>query len=105
MTRPGVNFLIYYEDLDYLMSGYEDSRIRIQYIIVGIWGYNEETIQFVTEPLAVENANELPGGASEGATNRVAGMSLKATLLEHREAVTGMVCFPYHKGHWMVYQY
>jgi hypothetical protein len=27
LSRPGVNFLVYYEDLDYLMSGYEDSRI------------------------------------------------------------------------------
>ncbi|KAI8908490.1 WD40-repeat-containing domain protein [Gorgonomyces haynaldii] len=87
-NRPSVNCLVYYEDLDYLVSGYEDSRICI-------WGYNEESVNFEEEQQQAEEGNE-------GVSNRVAGMSLKATLNEHRESVTALVCFQHNSKHWMV---
>lgn len=89
--RPGVNFLFYYEDLDYLISGYEDSRICV-------WGYNEESIQL--DPKAEIVGDQLLVG--EGVNNRVAGMSLKATLLEHKEAVTCFTCFKHNDKNWMI---
>jgi WD40 repeat protein len=49
-----------------------------------------------------ENNAELSGAAGDGVTNRVAGMSMKATLLEHKEAVTAMVCFQQNNRHWMI---
>ena len=89
-SRPGVNFLFYYEDLDCLISGYEDNKIRV-------WGYNEETLN------VPEMAHLIDSEANnEGVTNRVAGMSLKATLNEHNEAVTCLVCFQYDGKHWIV---
>lgn len=77
------------------MSGYEDSRICV-------WGYNEETIQFVPQD-AVDIAADAQGATTDGAvTNRVAGMSLKATLMEHKESVTGIICLQHNSKHWMV---
>lgn len=94
MNRPGVNVLFYYEEMDYLISGYEDSRICI-------WGYNEETIQFIPQD-TVDTSQDAHGSQGEGVNNRVAGMSLKVTLLEHKEAVTGIICLMNHSKHWMI---
>ncbi|KAI8927284.1 quinon protein alcohol dehydrogenase-like superfamily [Entophlyctis helioformis] len=123
-ARPGIVSLFYYEDLDYLISGYEDSRICV-------WGYNEETIKFEPEmvsgdhdpkdPTANPSGNGGSGGnmaavplgaapaaglapqmGSDSVSNRVAGMALKATLLDHKDAVTGLVCFQQDGVHWMI---
>ncbi|KAJ1338995.1 hypothetical protein BSLG_006134 [Batrachochytrium salamandrivorans] len=100
MSRPGISFLLYYEDLDVLISGYEDSRICI-------WGYNEESIKFtpdLNDRDIVEGASSGTGGnqlGSDSVSNRVAGMSLKSTLLNHKDSVTGLVCFQMEGKHWM----
>ncbi|KAH9247138.1 hypothetical protein BASA81_015281 [Batrachochytrium salamandrivorans] len=101
MSRPGISFLLYYEDLDVLISGYEDSRICI-------WGYNEESIKFtpdLNDRDIVEGASSGTGGnqlGSDSVSNRVAGMSLKSTLLNHKDSVTGLVCFQMEGKHWMI---
>ncbi|KAJ3043664.1 hypothetical protein HDV00_004437 [Rhizophlyctis rosea] len=84
-ARPGVVSLCYYEELDLLISGYEDSKIHV-------WGYNEETVKYVGDVDAKDkellDANGIP---NDGVTNRVAGMTLKFSLPGHFEAVTALV--------------
>ncbi|KAJ3305098.1 hypothetical protein HDV03_002025 [Kappamyces sp. JEL0829] len=93
MLRPGVLSMCYYEELDLLVSGYEDSRIRI-------WGYNEESIVYGQDfsKHAVEN-QELP---NENVSSRVAGMSLKVTFKEHKDAVVGLHCIKRDNRHWLL---
>lgn len=87
--RPAVQFMTYYEELDILISGYEDSRICV-------WGYNEDSIKFIAQEIISLDTDK-------SANNRVAGMSLKATLLDHRDSITSMVCFSTKDVHWLVY--
>ncbi|OAJ36383.1 hypothetical protein BDEG_20563 [Batrachochytrium dendrobatidis JEL423] len=98
-VRPGIVSLLYYEELDVLVSGYEDSRICI-------WGYNEETIKFTPESTDRDAADATVIGSnqlgSDSVSNRVAGMALKFTLLNHRDSVTGLVCFFLDAKHWMI---
>ncbi|TPX61874.1 hypothetical protein PhCBS80983_g00825 [Powellomyces hirtus] len=97
--RPGVVSLFYYEELDLLISGYTDSKIHI-------WGYNEEVVRFVPEDVTAEtkekDAIDAGNMRPDGVTNRVAGMSLKYTLEEHRDAVTGISCFVRDGIHWLL---
>ncbi|KAI9199249.1 WD40-repeat-containing domain protein [Polychytrium aggregatum] len=102
LTKPaksGVLSLFYYEDLDYLISGYEDSRIHI-------WGYNIESMKFTAEMQAAAdfgNGEGLESGITgESVTNRVAGMSLKHTLQNHKDGVSCLTCFNLEGRHWMV---
>ncbi|KAJ3101041.1 hypothetical protein HDU97_001684 [Phlyctochytrium planicorne] len=92
--RSGVLSMAYCEELDLLVSGHEDSKIRV-------WGYNEETVKYVPDELLGDKEAEA-NAASDSVTNRVAGMTLKCTLSEHKEAVTGIVCFSRDGGHWML---
>jgi hypothetical protein len=94
LTRPGVVSMIYNQELDLLISGYEDSKIRI-------WGFNEETAALNID---MTNNNEKENGdlPNEKANSRVAGMSLKATLNEHRDAVIAMVCINKDGAVWLV---
>nr|KAJ3422640.1 hypothetical protein HK105_007194 [Polyrhizophydium stewartii] len=93
-ARPGIVSLFYYEELDVLVSGYEDSRILLPN--QGVWGYNEESIKFLPETSERDGADPMaPGGGnqlgSDSVSNRVAGMTLKASLLDHKDAVTGLI--------------
>lgn len=45
---------------------------------------------------------EAPGLSNDSVTNRVAGMSLKYTLQEHKDAVIGVACFKKDETHWLV---
>ncbi|KAJ3330631.1 DExD/H-box ATP-dependent RNA helicase dhh1 [Blyttiomyces sp. JEL0837] len=96
-TRPGVLTLVYYEDLDLLVSGYEDSRINV-------WGYNEEAVKYVPDDMDKERELEVNanGIANDSVTNRVAGMTLKQTFNDHRDAVSGIACFQKDGSHWMI---
>ncbi|KAJ3091362.1 hypothetical protein HK102_000820 [Quaeritorhiza haematococci] len=92
-TKAGVNCLFYYEELDLLISGNEDNKIYI-------WGYNQEAVKNVVsdEPGNLDFLDH----QTDGVTNRVAGMTLKQVLQDHKDAVTGIVCFPKDGNHWMV---
>ncbi|KAI9091859.1 WD40-repeat-containing domain protein [Phlyctochytrium arcticum] len=97
-SKPGVASLLYYEELDLLISGFEDSKIHV-------WGYNEEAVKFVPEEGSNEKDIEFVDSsdlANDGVTNRVAGMSLKYTLEEHKSAVTGISCFQRDGIHWLL---
>lgn len=92
--RPGVVSMYYYEDLDLLISGYEDSKIRV-------WGYNEESITYVPEPSKLPQP-DVSGIPPAEVTSRVAGMSLKATFKDHKDAVVGLVCIRSEGRHWLL---
>ncbi|KAJ3217607.1 hypothetical protein HDU67_007549 [Dinochytrium kinnereticum] len=77
--RPGALSMSYYEDLDLLVSGHEDS----------VWGYNEEAVKYVPDD-GDKDKDQSEGLANDSVTNRVAGMTLKYTLSDHKEAVTGL---------------
>ncbi|KAJ3124143.1 hypothetical protein HK098_001370 [Nowakowskiella sp. JEL0407] len=96
-SKPGVISLIYYEELDFLISGYEDSKIYV-------WGYNEEAVKFVPNEENVEMDVNLEGGGmgNDSVTNRVAGMTLKYVLQDHKEAVTALACFNNGGSHWLL---
>ncbi|KAJ3261749.1 hypothetical protein HK103_004700 [Boothiomyces macroporosus] len=94
-VRPGVVSMTYYEELDYLISGYEDSKIRI-------WGYNEETILYQDPRVSMDNDLIDPKNVQdEAVTSRVAGMTLKETLSEHKDSVTALVCVKRDNNHWL----
>ncbi|KAJ3314131.1 hypothetical protein HDV04_000854 [Boothiomyces sp. JEL0838] len=95
-VRPGVVSMTYYEELDYLISGYEDSKIRI-------WGYNEETILYQDPRVSMDNDLIDPKNLQdEAVTSRVAGMTLKETLSEHKDSVTALVCVKRDNNHWLL---
>ncbi|KAJ3277023.1 hypothetical protein HDV01_000075 [Terramyces sp. JEL0728] len=96
-VRPSVVSMAYYEELDYLISGYEDSKIRI-------WGYNEETILYNQEPKTTTDKDlvDTKNVPDEAVTSRVAGMTLKETLNEHKDSVTALVCFKRDNNHWLL---
>ncbi|KAJ3139429.1 hypothetical protein HK101_003641 [Irineochytrium annulatum] len=98
-AKPGVLSLCYYEELDLLVSGHEDSKIHV-------WGYNEEAVKFVPVEAGEREKDAAgdPGGIGDSVTNRVAGMTLKYSLTDHREAVTGVACFFKDERHWMEIQ-
>lgn len=84
--RPGVVSMYYYEELDLLISGYEDCKIRI-------WGYNEESIVYIPDPAKTSGEPDVTGVQNENNVNsRVAGMSLKATFKDHKDAVVALIC-------------
>ncbi len=89
-SRPGVSMLYYFEEMDVLITGYEDSRICV-------WGYNEESDGSVIP-------DDLKGREStlDPASNRVSGMSLKLTVSEHKDVVTGVTCIAQDGHYWMV---
>ncbi|KAJ3280734.1 hypothetical protein HK104_000440, partial [Borealophlyctis nickersoniae] len=95
--RTGVVSLLYYEELDLLVSGYEDSKIHV-------WGYNEDTVKFLPDDADMKDKELLDptGLANDSVTNRVAGMTLKFTLQDHKDAVTAIVCFYRDGAHWLV---
>ncbi|KAJ3011791.1 UNVERIFIED_CONTAM: hypothetical protein HDU68_001525 [Siphonaria sp. JEL0065] len=99
-ARQGVLTLYYYEDMDLLLSGYEDNRIRV-------WGYNEEAVKYVPDDAEKQTEKEAAaadpnGNLSESVSNRVAGMTLKYTLNDHKDAVTGIHCLNKDGRHWMI---
>ncbi|KAI9348234.1 quinon protein alcohol dehydrogenase-like superfamily [Obelidium mucronatum] len=98
-ARQGVLSLYYYEDMDLLLSGYEDNRIRV-------WGYNEEAMKYVPDDAEKAAEKEVSadqnGNLSESVSNRVAGMTLKYTLNDHKDAVTGIHCLNKDGRHWMI---
>ncbi|KAI8611101.1 WD40-repeat-containing domain protein [Chytriomyces sp. MP71] len=94
-SKQGVLTLFYYEDMDLLVSGYEDSRIRV-------WGYNEEAVKYVPDEGERTTETDPMGVSNESVTNRVAGMTLKYTLSDHKDSVTGIACFFRDGRHWMI---
>jgi WD40 repeat protein len=91
--RPGVVSMFYYEELDYLVSGYEDSKIRV-------WGYNEESITYIPEN--GKNSGDIAVSNAENVSSRVAGMTLKCTFKDHKEAVVALACFKRDNKHWLI---
>eukprot|EP00842_Homolaphlyctis_polyrhiza_P003212 jgi/Hompol1/3892/HPOL_006806-RA len=80
-------------------------------MVQGVWGYNEESIKFVPDGAAaaagVSDRDATENGltnqfGSDSVSNRVAGMALKATLMDHKDAVTGIICFSIDNRHWMI---
>ncbi|ORY40968.1 WD40 repeat-like protein [Rhizoclosmatium globosum] len=96
-VRQGVLAMYYYEDMDLLLSGYEDNKIRA-------WGYNEEVVKYVPEEgeKGDKDASAEPNLSNESVTNRVSGMTLKYTLNDHKDAVTGIHCLYKDGRHWMI---
>jgi hypothetical protein len=94
IQRPGVVSMIYHDEFDFLISGYEDSKIRV-------WGYNEESTN-----MGVSSSSDKEGISldipNETVTSRVAGMSLKATLSDHRDAVVALITIQKDGFHWLV---
>jgi hypothetical protein len=83
------------------------THLTFNFISKVVWGFNEEVIKYVSpegEKVEKERENSSEGNAvsSDSVTNRVAGMSLKYSLLDHKDAVTGVACFSRDNGHWMV---
>ena len=64
-----------------------------------VWGYNEETVKYVDD---VDLRDKEILDANGGVSNRVAGMTLKFSLLGHSEAVTAITCFERDAMHWLV---
>ncbi|KAJ3224690.1 hypothetical protein HK099_008075 [Clydaea vesicula] len=125
LRKPSVLSLFYYDELDILCCGSEDSRIYV-------FGYNEEAVrstasgnannqQQQTEPKfssTEENICEkgetnseniynhgegrITGLKNDSVTNRVAGMTIKFCLKEHKDAVTGLFCFFKDGMHWLL---
>ncbi|KAI8996698.1 quinon protein alcohol dehydrogenase-like superfamily [Gaertneriomyces semiglobifer] len=93
-SKPGVVAMTYSEELDMLIAGYEDSKIRG-------YAYNEENMSFLPETPPEEG---IDAGllADESVANRVAGMSMKFTLEEHHDAVTGIACFSRDGASWLL---
>jgi hypothetical protein len=78
--------VVYYEALDLLLCGYEDSKICA-------WGYNEESTQ------------NLPTAPNEdGVSNRVSGLTVKYLLQDHHDSVLSLCAFTYHDEHYLVRQ-
>ncbi len=68
-----------------------------------MFGYNEESVKYYgTEGTVEKDEKEGPALISDSVTNRVAGMTLKYVLQDHKDAVTGVVCFSRDGGHWLV---
>lgn len=83
--------LYYFEEMDVLVTGYEDSRICV-------WGYNEESDGSQGNPEDTKG----PESMMDPASNRVSGMSLKLTFTEHKDVVTGVVCIVQDGHYWMI---
>lgn len=73
-----------------------------------VWGYNEDAFKNVPSS-APANEEEvlLDGGAipdmtNDGVSNRVAGLTCKFTLSDHRDAVTGLTAFQINNRHYLV---
>ncbi|KAI8810660.1 WD40-repeat-containing domain protein [Cladochytrium replicatum] len=97
-SRPGVVSMKYYEDLDLLISGYEDSKIYV-------WGYNEEAFKCDGDDIEREKEAHMVtenGISNDSVSNRVAGMTLKFILQDHKQAVTGLACFFRDGVHWLL---
>lgn len=97
LSRPGVVSMFYNEELDLLISGYEDSKIRV-------WGYNEESIIYTPDTSKAQTGDQDTAGLNnENVNSRVAGMSLKATLKEHKDAVVALTCIKRDDKHYLVH--
>ena len=78
------------------------NRLLIQ-TILGIWGYNEETIVYIPDPTkAAGESDAAPGQNENNVNSRVAGMSLKATFKEHKDAVVALACIKQDDRHVLV---
>ncbi len=64
-----------------------------------VFGYNEEAVTSMSSPAEYSESRD------DSVTNRVAGMTIKFVLQEHKDAVTAVVCFFKDGVHWMVHQY
>lgn len=96
--KPSVLSLVYYEELDIIVTGCEDNRIYV-------FGYNEEAVDYSTpgEKLRDVLGQSLKGSIKpDSVTNRVAGMTLKYSLSEHRDAVSAVVCFLRDGNHYLL---
>jgi WD40 repeat protein len=88
-VKPGVSVLNYCEALDLLISGYEDSRICI-------WGYNEESEEIIPQDFQIE------GQGNDQVSNRVSGLSLKQTFMDHRDVVTCLATVTDGDNCWLI---
>jgi hypothetical protein len=68
-----------------------------------VWGYNEEVVKYVQEENDKDKEGDGNGISNDSVTNRVAGMTLKATFTDHKDAVSGVTCFFRENNHWMVW--
>ncbi|OUM59102.1 hypothetical protein PIROE2DRAFT_15457 [Piromyces sp. E2] len=100
--KPSCLKLIYEENFDYLISGYEDSRIVV-------WGYNDEILKIpIPEKDKQKNTTSLtlPTGPdlanNNSATNRVSGLSTKYVFERHKSSISGLVSFCLDNTYWLL---
>lgn len=70
-----------------------------------VWGYNEDAFKNVPSSASgqdEEGANPVPDMTNDGVSNRVAGLTCKFTLSDHRDAVTGLSAFQINNKHYLV---
>lgn len=66
-----------------------------------MWGYNEDSVKYSPETTDHEiDSNFLLN--KDSVTNRVAGLTCKYSLQDHKDAVTGLVCINQDGKHWLV---
>ena len=87
--KPSVSALHYCESMDYLISGYEDNRICI-------WGYNEESEEMIAGSIDAE------AQSGEHVSNRVSGLALKATFMDHKDVVTSLASITEGENCWLL---
>ncbi|ORX42833.1 WD40 repeat-like protein [Piromyces finnis] len=100
--KPSCLKLIYEENFDYLISGYEDSRIIV-------WGYNDEVLKIpIPEKDKSKNGtlatipNVSDTGNSDSVTNRVSGLSIKYVFERHKSSISGLVSFCLDNTYWLI---
>ncbi len=78
--------------MDIIIAGSEDNKIYV-------FGYNEDSFKGDGSNTSLyDESTKNP----DSVTNRVAGMSLKFILNEHKDAISGLVCVRKESKHYMV---
>ena len=87
--KPSILKLVYYDPLDLLLCGFEDSKI-------GVWGYNEDAFKNVPGNQGNGHSNSNSNGTKDGVSNRVAGLTCRHMFQEHRDAVLAICPLAYN---------
>ncbi|KAG4091430.1 WD40 repeat-like protein [Neocallimastix lanati (nom. inval.)] len=106
--KPSCLKLIYVDDYDYLISGYEDSRIIV-------WEYNDESLKI---PINIPDKDKTKKDAkdattltlqdvsaiatNDNVTNRVSGLSIKYVFDKHKGSISGLVTVNYDNTYYLI---
>jgi len=103
--KPSCLKLVYVDEYDYLISGYEDSRIVV-------WGYNDEILKIpiniadkdkgVKDSTNISPQNVQDITNSDSVTNRVSGLSIKYIFERHKGSISGLVTFSIDNTYWLI---